>query len=247
VVVWHMAVIVALTLLPAGRSAILGYTMPLWAALIGALWYAEHPPARHWVGVGAAMLATALLLSSEFTGLAGRPSGTLLMLFAAASWAYGTHQARRRAIHLPALAAMFWMLSLALLALLTASVAFERHRWRMPHTGEWAAIAFNMSLSIAFCHVAWLHLARRLPPAASGLSMMMIPALGVFSSMWLLGERPRWQDYVALGLIVFSLATVLLPATSLPSASTLTPDPSPAPRERGAKRFLLPLRGRRKG
>jgi drug/metabolite transporter (DMT)-like permease len=69
-----------------------------------------------------------------------------------------------------------------------------------------------MAISMAFCHVAWLHLARRLPPAASGLSMMMIPVLGVFSSMWLLGERPRWQDYIALALIVFSLATVLLPA-----------------------------------
>src|SRR6266566_4435941 len=55
------------------------------------------------------------------------------------------------------------------------------------------------------------------PPAASGLSMMMIPALGVFSSMWLLAERPRWQDYVALALIIFSLATVLLPASLLPS------------------------------
>jgi drug/metabolite transporter (DMT)-like permease len=46
---------------------------------------------------------------------------------------------------------------------------------------------------------------------------MMIPALGVFSSMWLLGERPHWQDYVALALIVFSLATVLLPAALLPA------------------------------
>jgi len=36
-VVWHVAVILALTLLPAGRSAILGYTMPLWAALIARL------------------------------------------------------------------------------------------------------------------------------------------------------------------------------------------------------------------
>ncbi len=212
VVVWHVAVIVALTLLPAGRSAILGYTMPLWAALIGALWYGEHPPLRHWMGVAAAMLATGLLLSSELTALAGRPSGTALMLFAAISWAYGTHQARRRAIHLPALAAVFWMLTLALMALLVGSFLFERHRWRMPRPNEWAAISFNMAISIAFCHVAWLHLARRLPAAASGLSMMMIPVLGVFSSVWLLGERPRWQDYVALALIVLSLASVLLPS-----------------------------------
>ena len=212
VVVWHVAVIVALTLLPAGRSAILGYTMPLWAAVIGALWYGEHPPLRHWMGVGAAMLATGLLLSSELTQLAGRPSGTALMLFAAISWAYGTHQARRRAIHLPALAAMFWMLTLALITLLVGSLLFERQRWRMPRPDEWAAIGFNMALSIAFCHVVWLHLARRLTAAASGLSMMLIPVLGVFSSVWLLGERPRWHDYVALALIVFSLASVLLPS-----------------------------------
>jgi len=214
VVVWHMAVILALTQLPAGRSAILGYTMPLWSALIGVLWYGERPPVRHWLGVAAALLATGLLLSSEFTQLAGRPTGTLLMLLAAASWGYGTHQARRRAIHMPALTVIFWMLALALAVMLAASLAFERDRWRMPLPVEWAAIGFNMAISMAFCHVAWLHLARRLPPAAGGLSMMMIPALGVFSSMWLLGERPRWQDYVALALIVLSLATVLLPARS---------------------------------
>ncbi|HEY4039880.1 MAG TPA: DMT family transporter [Burkholderiaceae bacterium] len=212
VVVWHFAVILALTLLPAGRSALLGYTMPLWAALIGALWFGEHPPPRHWVGVAAATLATALLLSSELGSLAGHPAGAALMLFAAAAWGFGTHLARRLAIHVPALAAIFWMLVAALLVLLTATVLFERDRWRMPRQGEWAAIAFNMSISMAFCHVVWLRLARRLPPAASGLSMMMIPALGVFSSMWLLGEQPHWQDQAALVLIVFSLATVLLPS-----------------------------------
>ncbi len=212
VVIWHVTVILALTLLPAGRSAILGYTMPLWAALIGALWFGEHPPARHWVGVGAALVATVLLLSSELTSLAGRPAGALLMLFAALAWGYGTHQARRYAIHVAALTAVFWMLVLALVVLLAASLAFERSHWRMPHREEWLAIGFNAAISMAFCHVAWLRLARRLPPAASGLSMMMIPALGVFSSMWLLAEQPRWQDYVALALIVFSLATVLLPA-----------------------------------
>jgi len=212
VVVWHFAVILVLTLLPAGRSAILGYTMPLWAAVIGALWFGEHPPARHWVGVAAAMLATVMLLSSELTSLAGHPTGAVLMLLAAASWGYGTHLARRLAIQVPALAAVFWMLVLALFVLLTASLIFEHDRWRVPRRDEWAAIAFNMAISMAFCHVAWLRLARRLPAAASGLSMMMIPALGVFSSMWLLGERPHWQDQLALVLIVFSLATVLLPS-----------------------------------
>ena len=38
--------------------------------------------------------------------------------------------------------------------------------------------------------------------AASGLSVMMIPVLGVFSGMVVLGEQPHWQDYAALVLIL---------------------------------------------
>jgi threonine/homoserine efflux transporter RhtA len=55
-------------------------------------------------------------------------------------------------------------------------------------------------------------LARKLPPAASGLSVMMIPVLGVFSGMWMLDEQPSWQDYAALALILVALSTVLLPS-----------------------------------
>ena len=31
-------------------------------------------------------------------------------------------------------------------------------------------------------------------------------------SMWILGEQPSWQDYVALALILVALSTVLLPS-----------------------------------
>jgi drug/metabolite transporter (DMT)-like permease len=42
--VWHVVVIIALQQLSSGRSAILGYTMPVFAALIGALGV-RRPPA----------------------------------------------------------------------------------------------------------------------------------------------------------------------------------------------------------
>jgi threonine/homoserine efflux transporter RhtA len=41
---------------------------------------------------------------------------------------------------------------------------------------------------------------------------MMIPVVGVFSGMLVLGETPHWQDHAALLLVVGALATVLLPA-----------------------------------
>jgi threonine/homoserine efflux transporter RhtA len=39
---------------------------------------------------------------------------------------------------------------------------------------------------------------------------MMIPVIGVFSGMVLLGERPFWQDYAALILILVALSSVFL-------------------------------------
>jgi drug/metabolite transporter (DMT)-like permease len=209
-IVWHTLVVIALKMLPSGRAAILGYTMPVWAVLAGLLFFGERPLARHWWGVAAAFGGTLLLLSSEFTALAGSPLGTLLMLVAAAAWGYGTHLMRRHLTDMPALALTFWMLALTLPVMVAGSVLFERTDWRAPTAGEWAAIAYNVVFAIAFCHVVWSRLARTLPPAASGLSVMMIPVLGVFSGMWMLGERPYWQDYAALALILFALATVLL-------------------------------------
>jgi drug/metabolite transporter (DMT)-like permease len=210
VVIWHVLLVIALKLLPAGRSAILGYTMPVWAVLFGLWLFNERTQPRHWIGVAAAFIGTVLLLSSEFTKLAGAPIGTLLILVAAAAWGYGTNLMRRTLTEMPVLALTFWMLVVTLAAMIPLTIVFERQLWRAPTPLEWGSIVYNMVLAIAFCHAVWAMLARTLPPAASGLSVMMIPVLGVFSSMALLGEEPHWQDYAALVLILAALSTVLL-------------------------------------
>jgi drug/metabolite transporter (DMT)-like permease len=38
-----------------------------------------------------------------------------------------------------------------------------------------------------------------------------VPVVGVFSGMLVLGERPHWQDFLALLLVLAAIATVLLP------------------------------------
>jgi drug/metabolite transporter (DMT)-like permease len=210
VIAWHLLAIVAIKMLPSGRAAILGYTMPVWAVVIGLIAFNEKPLRRHWWGVSAALAGILLLLSSELTALTGSPLGTVLMLTAAAAWGYGTNLMRRHLTDMPIIALTFWMLAMTVVAMFALSIVFEMPRWRMPGPIEWASIVYNMVLAIAFCHVVWAMLARKLPPAASGLSVMMIPVLGVFSGMWLLDERPFWQDYVALVLILISLSSVFL-------------------------------------
>lgn len=209
--VWHGCIIVAVTLLSSGRAAILGYTMPIFSAIVGAVFFADKLPIRAWLGVGAAALGVILLLSHEWGKLAGAPMGVLLALIAASTWALGTQLLRRTRIPVPTLALSFWMTVLTAVVMSVLAIAFEMPRWRMPHLMQWFSILYNAVLIFGFAHATWFYLARSLPPIASTLSVMMIPILGVFSGAVWLGEKLFWQDWAAVALMVLAIGSVLWP------------------------------------
>jgi drug/metabolite transporter (DMT)-like permease len=210
--IWHVCIILAVRSLSSGRAAILGYTMPIFSAVIGAVVFGAVLSRRGWLGVGAAALGVALLLWHEFTGLAGRPAGVALALFAAAVWALGTQLLRRTSADVPTLTLSFWMTALAGAGLTLLAVLFERDAWQLPSPSVWWGIAYNAVLIFGYAHAAWFYLARSLPPVASTLSVMFIPVLGVFSGALWLREVLHWQDYAAVVLMVVAIASVLWPA-----------------------------------
>lgn len=206
----HVFMILGIKMLSAGRAAILGYTMPVWAVLCGLVFFGERPTRAAWFGIACALAGALLLLSSEFLTLAGNPAGSIVVLIAAASWGYGTVVMKRSTIDMPTISLTFWMLFLTTLTMAVASVLFESAHWHLPDAITWGAIAYNAAIIFGFTNVVWFDLARTLPPVASSLSVMMIPVLGVFSGAWLLGETPHWQEYAAMVLILVAMGTVLL-------------------------------------
>ena len=218
-IVWHVLLILALPLLSSGRAAILGYTMPIFAAVFGALFFGQRLLPRAWLGIVAAFVGVVLLLWHEFTNLSGRPVGVLMMLGAAAVWAVGTHRLRRTTLPVPTLTISFWMTVLTTAVMSVLTLLFERHEWRMPGAVNWGSIVYNGLLIFGFAQAAWFFLARSLPPIASTLSVMFIPVLGVFSGAWALGEVLHWQDWAAIALVVVAIASVLLPSRSARAAS----------------------------
>ncbi|MBC7604435.1 MAG: DMT family transporter, partial [Ramlibacter sp.] len=209
--VWHVCIILAVRSLSSGRAAILGYTMPIFSAVLGALFFGAVLTRRSWAGVAAAALGVALLLWHEFTGLAGHPVGVALALFAACVWALGTQLLRRTKIELPTLTITFWMTVVAGLFMAVLGVVFERDQWAMPQGPVAMAIGYNAVLIFGFAHAAWFFLVRGLPPVASTLSVMFIPVLGVFTGALWLGEILHWQDWAAVVLMVVAIASVLWP------------------------------------
>ena len=217
---WHTLAILAVQSLSSGRAAILGYTMPIFSALIGAVAFGQRLPHRAWGGVAAAALGVLLLLWHEITALSGRPAGVAMMLAAAATWALGTQFLRRTRLPYPTLTLSFWMTVLTTLWMTSMAVIFERADWRAPSPPIWAAVVYNAIGVFAFAQVAWLSLARDLPPIASTLSVMFIPVLGVFAGAWWLGETLHWQDWAAVALVLVAIAAVLAPARQLTASSS---------------------------
>lgn len=210
--IWQGCIILALTSLSSGRAAILGYTMPIFSAVIGAMVFSAALPARAWLGVAAAAIGVVLLLWHEVTALAGNPGGVGLALVAASTWALGTQMLRRTAMPVATLTLSFWMTALTAAFLSLMALIFEPVPWQWPSPAVASAIAYNAVLIFGFAHAAWFTLARGLPPVASSLSVMFIPVLGVFSGALWLGEVLHWQDWAATALMMVAIGSVLLPA-----------------------------------
>lgn len=213
-VIWTICVIYGLQLLSSGRAAILGYTMPIWAAILGLVLYGERTSPRLAWGVLAAAGGVALLLASEISALSGSPLGVLLMLAAALSWGMGTHLMRRRTGSTPVIVITFWSSVLALVVCAAVAGLTERGQWNPSGITAPAAFSlfYNSVIVFGIAQVLWFRLATLLPPVASGLSVLMIPVIGLIAGAIFLDEPLYWQDGAALACVVVAIATVLLPA-----------------------------------
>ena len=218
--IWHALIVLGVQYLSSGRSAILGYTMPIFSAVLGAFIFQNRLSARAWGGVAAAALGVVFLLWHELANLTGKPVGVLLALGAACSWALGTQLLRRTQIPLPTLTLSFWMTALTAVVMAILALLFESDPWQAPSHTHWFSILYNALLVFGFAHPAWFYLARNLPPLASTLSVMMIPILAVFSGAIALNELLHWQDWAATGLVAIAIGSVLWPSKNTPLADT---------------------------
>ncbi len=214
---WNILAIYGVQLMASGRAAILGYTMPVWSVII-ATWLLKEPfTKRRALGCilgGAGLL---LLLGEEIQAVGHSPLGAILMIGAAVSWAIGTIMMKRWPVSLPVSVFTAWQLLISVPPIILFAIAFESGTFNPFTLSLWPMLGvfYNVFVVFIFCQWAWTKIALIAPVGVSSLSVMMTPVVGVFSGMLLLGETPHWQDYVALVLVVTSLATVMMPARSV--------------------------------
>lgn len=218
IAVWNGLLLFGIRQLPAGRSAILAYTMPIWSVVISLALLSEPLGPRRVAGMALGMLGMALLLGDDIRHFQRAPTAALMILGAAIGWALGTVLLRKWHLPLPQNTLSGWMMLLGWMPIAILAPFFAPAPLSMPSAGAWFAILYNIFLAGTLAHWAWFTLARTLPVAVSSMSSLPVPIVGVFAGMLLLGERPGASEWIALALVVAAMVAVLW-----------SPKPVPAP------------------
>jgi drug/metabolite transporter (DMT)-like permease len=208
-VVWNVASAYAAVLLPSGQAAVLGFTMPLWAALIGALVFGERLGARQWLAVALATLGVVLLMRGSFAAYADAPLGLLLRLSAAIGWSIGTLVLGLSRIAVTAAVLTGWQLLIAALPITACAVVFGDGRWFMPSPTTLLLVAYITLVPMAVGNVAWFSIVGLLPANIAGLSSIMVPVVAMISGA-LVHREPLgpWQ-WAAMAACAGALAIIV--------------------------------------
>jgi len=195
---------------PAGRSAVLAYTTPLWVAPGAVLLLQERLGRFEAIGLGLGLAGIALLFNPAEFPWADRRAviGNLLLMLAALSWACAILHARAHRWRASPLQLAPWQMLIAIPPVLVLALALEdwgRIRW----TGElMLVLAYNGPIATAFCYWAAVTVTRALPAVSTSLGFLGVPVTGVLFAAATLGEPLGAGLMGGLLLIIGGLALV---------------------------------------
>ncbi|WFM72852.1 EamA family transporter [Halomonas sp. CKK8] len=199
--------------MPTSQAAIIAFTMPCWALLMAWGLLDQRITRRQWSGLACGQAGLLVLLGPA--ALAGGSQGLLgplIMLVAAISWALGTVLIKRRGTwQSHAVVVTGWQFAICAVPMIVMMVALEP----MPrpgdwHTTTWLALAYHLLFSITIAQMLWFMNVNRLSVAQATISTLIIPTVGVSSSILLLGEPLSAKVFIALMLTLAAVAIVML-------------------------------------
>jgi drug/metabolite transporter (DMT)-like permease len=214
---WNLFSAYGVSLLPSGRAAIIAYTMPLWSVLLSVWLLGEPMTRRRLAGLALGMLGILALIGGELGGLRAAPLGAMFMLGAALSWALGTVCMKRYPLAMPTAVMTAWIMLLGGAPIFIGAAVLDTGSLHAYGTRASLGLAYNMVVCFVFCYWAWFKIVEMVPVSVSALSTLMIPVVGVFSGLWVLGEVPSPNDLAALALVAAALGTVLIAPAAAPA------------------------------
>lgn len=207
-----LLITVAVQFVPAGRSALLAYTHPLWVAPGAVLLLGERLGPAKLGGLALGLLGLLALFSP--LGFPWRDPqavlGNLLLMLAALLWGIGLLHARRHRWVESPLALAPWQMLVAAPLVFVVALLLEgpaEIRWSPEVV---AILLYNGPIATAFCYWASVTVTRALPALTTSIGFLGVPVMGVLLSILFLGESLTWSLVGGMVCILGGLALVNL-------------------------------------
>jgi len=192
---------------PAGRSAVLDYTMPFWVVLMAWPVLGERPSRVQWLATIVAGVGLVLIFAASAGS--GTSDAAVLATLGGFSWATGTVIARRlltkSSMDTLALAAwqmLFGGVALAAMAVLVPGRAIVLSPY------VFFALFYTVVPATVLAWLFWFALLQRTEAGLASLTILATPVLGIVFGAIELGEKPRGLEVVGMAVIAVALVIV---------------------------------------
>ncbi len=211
---WNVASTYAAVLIPSGQAALLGFTMPLWAALFSWLVWREPLLGRMRWAMLLGAVGVGLLMWRSFGAYAQAPLGVGLGLLAGIGWAVGTLIIKRAGVDMQASVSATvltgWQLLIAAVPVVIGAFAFAQGPWFVPSLSSVLLISYIAVVPMALGNLAWFSIVGLLPANVAGLSSIMVPVVAMVAGALVHGEPLGLVQWAAMVCCVAALGLVML-------------------------------------
>lgn len=180
-------------------------TAPIWMAIFASIW-GHKITTREWLGIAIGFVGIVLL--NVGGSLHGDLTSALLLIFAAASWSFGSVWGKRLAMPQGLMASAAQMLVGGLALLLVSAVQGETWPQNISQK-SWAAMLFLIVLGSLVAYSAYQYLLKTVRPLVASSNTFVNPVVAFGVGIWLADEHVTRMEFIALAVILVGVFLVL--------------------------------------
>ena len=180
-------------------------TAPIWMAIFSSIW-GHRITRQEWLGIAIGLVGIVLLnLGGSLHGDVG---SALLLIFAAASWSFGSVWGKRLAMPQGLMAAAAQMLVGGVVLMIVSAYANEQ--WPAYISPKsWGAMLFLVVLGSLVAYSAYQYLLKTVRPLVASSNTFVNPVVAFIVGIWLANEVVTTNEYIALAVILAGVILVL--------------------------------------
>ncbi|MGE8099297.1 drug/metabolite exporter YedA [Pseudomonas fluorescens] len=190
-----------------GVAALAVATVPLFTLLCGYFWGARNTRLE-WAGIVLGLIGIAML--NLGSNLQSSPLGAVLLIGAAAAWAFGSVWSKHLPMPQGAMSSAAQMLVGGVVLLIGSALTGEQLQSLPPLEG-WVAMLYLVVFGSIVAFNAYMYLLKNVRPAAATSYAYVNPAVAVLLGIVFAGESIGIEEAVAMAVIISAVVLISLP------------------------------------